>query len=190
MQHLNPLPRQGNHDRRRPSRNTRAQVSIILRPGFQVFDSAVIYPLTGALMFAVYALLTRRVAWEDSADTTFFYTGVVGALVSTVAVPFFWTPIHGADLAWMGTLCLTAVIGHFMLIKVYEVAEASVVQPFAYFQLVFIGVIGFAFFNERPDGFTMLGTGLILAAGLYTLLRQKKLGIRPAQSEAAAPVGD
>ena len=166
-------------------------VLVILRPGFHVFDSAAIYPLAGAFMFAVYALLTRRVAWEDSAETTFFYTGVIGALVSTLAVPFFWTPIHGgADIFWMTTLCLTAVISHFLLIKVYEIAEASAVQPFAYFQLVFIGIIGVAFFGERPDGFTLLGTGLILAAGLYTLLRQKKLGVRPVVSEAAAAVGD
>ncbi|PZQ52670.1 MAG: EamA family transporter [Rhodovulum sulfidophilum] len=165
-------------------------VVIILRPGFRVFDPAAVYPLAGAFMFAIYSLLTRRVAWQDSADTTFFYTGVVGALVSTLAVPFFWTPIHGADWIWMAMLCLQAVAGHFLLIKVYEVAEASVVQPFAYFQLVFIGILGIAFFNERPDGMTLAGAALILAAGLYTLLRQKRLGIRPPESDAAAPVGD
>lgn len=165
-------------------------VLVILRPGFHVFDPAAVYPLAGALMFAVYALLTRRVAWEDSAETTFFYTGIVGALVSTLAVPFFWTPIQGTDLLWMATLCLTAVTGHFLLIKVYELAEVSVVQPFAYFQLVFIGIIGTVFFGERPDGPTILGAALILSAGLYTLLRQKKLGARPALSEAAAAVGD
>ncbi|TPE48868.1 DMT family transporter [Amaricoccus solimangrovi] len=165
-------------------------VLVILRPGLQVFDPAAIYPLAGALMFAVYALLTRRVAWEDDADTTFFYTGVVGALFSTLVVPFFWTPIAGADWFWMATLCVSAVAGHFLLIKVYEFAEASVVQPFAYFQLVFVGILGIALFGERPDGFTMLGAGLILAAGLYTLLRQKKLGIQPPESEAAAAVGD
>jgi drug/metabolite transporter (DMT)-like permease len=165
-------------------------VLVILRPGFHVFDPAAIYPLAGALLFAVYALLTRRVAWEDGADTTFFYTGVVGAIVSTVAVPFFWTPIQGADWLWMVTLCMSAVAGHFLLIKVYEYAEASVVQPFAYFQLVFIGILGVALFDERPDKFTLMGTGLILVAGLYTLLRQKRLGIRPVASEAAAPVGD
>jgi drug/metabolite transporter (DMT)-like permease len=165
-------------------------VLIILRPGFHVFDPAAIYPIVGALMFAVYALLTRRVSWEDSADTTFFYTGVVGAIVSTAVVPFFWTPIAGPDWLWMATLCVFAVAGHFLLIKVYEVAEASVVQPFAYFQLVFIGILGVALFSERPDGFTLLGAAVILAAGLYTLIRQKKLGIQPPESEAAAPVGD
>ncbi len=155
-------------------------VLIILRPGLHVFDPAAIYPLLGALMFAVYSLMTRRVGREDSAATTFFYTGVVGAAFSTLAVPFFWTPIHGiGDWLWMGTLCLTAVSGHFLLIKVYEVAEAGTVQPFAYFQLVFIGLLGIFFFHETPDLWTIVGTVVILLAGLYTLVRQKKLGQRP-----------
>lgn len=165
-------------------------VLIILRPGLAVFDPAAIYPLMGALMFAVYALLTRRVSWEDSADTTFFYTGVVGAAVSTVAVFFFWTPIAGADWTWMAILCVMAAGSHFLLIKVYELAEASVVQPFAYFQLVFACALGMMFFGERLDIYTVLGTALILAAGLYTLLRQKRLGIQPPESEPAAAVGD
>ena len=160
-------------------------VLIILRPGVQVIDPAAIYPLVGATMFAIYSLLTRRVGREDSAETTFFYTGVVGAVFSTLAVPFFWTPIAGwEDWAWMVTLCLTAVAGHFLLIKSYEVAEATVVQPFAYFQLVFVGILGVFFFGETPDGWTILGTGVILCAGIYTLLRQKRLGIRPPSRES------
>ncbi|MER2509539.1 MAG: DMT family transporter [Amaricoccus sp.] len=159
-------------------------VLIILRPGLHVFDPAAIYPLIGASMFAVYALLTRKVGRDDSAETTFFYTGVVGAAFSTLAVPFFWTPIEGwQDWAWMGTLCLTAVAGHFLLIKTYEVAEASVVQPFAYFQLVFIGILGVFLFGEKLDGWTIFGTGVILAAGIYTLLRQRRLGAHPPSPE-------
>lgn len=150
-------------------------VLIILRPGFHVFDPAAIYPFVGALMFAVYALLTRRVSWQDSAETTFFYTGVVGAAVSTVVAPFFWTPIQGAaDWGWMALLCLMALTGHFLLIKTYEIAEASVVQPFAYFQLVFIVLLGVFYFGERPDVWTLVGGGVILSAGIYTLARQRR----------------
>lgn len=155
-------------------------ILIILRPGIGVFNPNAIYPLIGAFMFATYNLLTRRVSFQDSAATTFFYTGVVGAVFSTLVVPFFWTPIHGADWLWMATLCLTAVAGHFLLIKTYEVAEVSTVQPFAYFQLVFIGILGIALFGERPDVWTYAGAALILGAGLYTLLRQKHLAQRPA----------
>ena len=80
-----------------------------------------------------------------------------------------------ADWAWMATLCVTGVVGHFLLIKVYEVAEAGTVQPFAYFQLVFVAILGTTLFGERPDVFTIAGAGLILAAGLYTVTREAQL---------------
>ena len=68
---------------------------VILRPGFQAFSPLALVPFTGALLFAVYALLTRLVAREDSAETSFFYTGVVGALAITLVAPFWSTPIAG-----------------------------------------------------------------------------------------------
>jgi drug/metabolite transporter (DMT)-like permease len=154
-------------------------VLVILRPGFEVMSPAALIPFAGALMFAVYALMTRLVAATDSAETSLFYTGVAGAVAITLVGPFFWTPIHGAfDWFWMLTLCGFGVLGHFLMIKAYEVAEAGTIQPFAYFQLVFVSVMGFALFGERPDRWTVAGGALILAAGLYTLVRQARLGLR------------
>ena len=152
-------------------------VLVILRPGFRVFSPAVVVPLVGALMFALYALLTRLVARGDSAATTFFYTGTAGAVAMTLVVPFAWTPMQGtADWLWMGALCVMALTGHFLMIKAYAVAEAGTVQPFAYFQLVFIGILGLAFFGERPDAGTVAGGAMILGAGLYAVLREGRLG--------------
>jgi drug/metabolite transporter (DMT)-like permease len=152
-------------------------VLVILRPGFQVFSPVALVPLLGALLFAIYGLLIRLVALHDRAETSFFYTGVVGAVAISLVAPFWWTPMQGlADWGWMALLCAMSVLGHFLLIKTYAVAEAGVVQPFAYFQLVFIGILGLLLFNERPDAWTVAGAGLILAAGLYTLVRQSRLG--------------
>ncbi len=151
-------------------------VVIILRPGFKVFSPEALVPLLAAFMFALYGLLTRRVARLDSAETSFFYTGVAGAVAITLVGPFFWDPMQGAaDWGWMAVLCMTGALGHFLLIKVYEVAEAGTVQPFAYFQLVFVTILGVTLFDERPDAFTVAGAALILAAGLYTLIRQARL---------------
>jgi drug/metabolite transporter (DMT)-like permease len=150
-------------------------VLIILRPGYRVFSPAALVPLVAALMFAIYALLTRRAARLDTSETSFFYTGVAGAVAITLVGPFFWTPIErGPDWGWMAALCVMGALGHFLLIKAYEVAEAGTVQPFAYFQLIFIAILGFALFGERPDGWTILGAGVILAAGVYAMLRQAK----------------
>jgi drug/metabolite transporter (DMT)-like permease len=150
-------------------------VLIILRPGYRVFSPAALVPLVAALMFAIYALLKRRAARLDTSETSFFYTGVAGAVAITLVGPFFWTPIErGPDWGWMAALCVMGALGHFLLIKSYEVAEAGTVQPFAYFQLIFIAILGFALFGERPDGWTIVGAGVILAAGVYAMLRQAK----------------
>lgn len=160
----------------------------ILRPGFAVFDPAAIYPLAGALLFALYALLTRRVARHDSAATTFFFTGVGGAALSVIALPFSWTPITDPiDLLLLALLCGLSMLGHALHIKAYALAEASLLQPFSYFQLLFILALGLTLFRETPDVWTLAGAALIVASGLYTLRSARRDG--PRRSPATRPAG-
>ena len=149
-------------------------VIIILEPGFGVFQPAAVVPLIAALMFALYGLLTRYVARQDSAATSFFWTGTVGSVAMTAVGIWFWEPMTGPDWMWMGALCITGALGHFTLIKCYEVAEASSVQPFAYLQLVFGSAIGITVFSETIQLNVAMGAALIVAAGLFTLWRQRQ----------------
>lgn len=151
-------------------------VMIILRPGLNVFAPEALIPVLSALLFAVYGLLTRYVARKDSAETSFFWTGVAGAIAITLIGPFFWDPMQGNDWWIMGLLCITGAGGHYLLIKAYEVAEASTVQPFAYFQLVFAAIIGLMVFNETLEFWIALGAGLIIFSGLFTLWRERRAG--------------
>ena len=148
-------------------------VLVILRPGLRVFAPEAMVPLLAALMFALYGLLTRRVARDDTAATSFFWTGIAGAVAITLIGPFYWEQMSGADWAWMAVLCVTGVAGHWLLIKTYEAAEAGTVQPFAYFQLVFAASIGLLIFRERLDPCTAAGAVLIVGAGIYTILRER-----------------
>ncbi|HEY9038209.1 MAG TPA: DMT family transporter [Roseovarius sp.] len=150
-------------------------VLIILEPGVTVFEPAAIIPLIGALMFALYGLLTRYAARRDTAATSFFWTGTVGALGMTCVGVWFWEPMALVDWGWMSALCLTGVLGHFTLIKCYEVAEASAVQPFAYLQLVFISIIGVTVFGETIRTNVAVGVAVVVGAGLFTLWRQRKV---------------
>ncbi|NNE51494.1 MAG: DMT family transporter [Sulfitobacter sp.] len=149
-------------------------VLIILQPGMTVFDPAAIVPLISAAMFALYALLTRYAARQDSAATSFFWTGTVGALAMTAVGLWFWEPMTGPDWFYMACLCVTGVSGHWLLIKCYEVAEASAVQPFAYLQLVFAALIGISLFGETIRTNVAIGAGLIVAAGLFTFWRERQ----------------
>ncbi|NUH66708.1 DMT family transporter [Sulfitobacter sp. S0837] len=148
-------------------------VLIILQPGYRVVDPAAAIPLLGAAMFAVYGLLTRYVARRDNTATSFFWTGVTGAVVMTAVGVWFWEPMTTANWLLMGTLCITGVTGHWLLIRCYEVAEASAVQPFAYTQLIFTVIIGLSIFGETLRANVVIGAGVIVAAGLFTLWRER-----------------
>ena len=149
-------------------------ILIILEPGFGVFKPGAVVPLIAALMFALYGLLTRYAARRDSAATSFFWTGTVGAVAMTATGIWFWEPMTASDWAWMAALCVTGALGHFTLIKCYELAEASAVQPFAYLQLVFGSAIGLLIFSETLRLNVTLGAALIICAGLFTLWRQQQ----------------
>lgn len=153
-------------------------VLIILQPGVAVFAPAAAIPLLAATMFALYGLLTRYAARRDTAATSFFWTGVTGGVAMTLAGIWFWEPMTNADWLWMGLLCITGVTGHWFLIRAYEVAEASAVQPFAYLQLVFASVIGIAIFSETIKPNVAVGATLVVAAGLFTLWRARKVAVK------------
>ena len=84
--------------------------------------------------------------------------------------------MNGPDWAWMILLCICGATGHYTLIKCYEVAEASAVQPFAYLQLVFASTLGVVLFNETIRPNVAVGVAIIVAAGLFTLWRERRAG--------------
>ena len=151
-------------------------ILIILQPGAGVFSPLAIIPTVSALMFALYGLLTRYAARQDSAATSFFWTGTVGAVFMTVTGIWFWEPMSGPDWALMALLCVTGATGHYLLIKCYDVAEARAVQPVAYLQLPFAASLGILAFGETVRTNVVIGASLIVGAGLFTLWRQRQKG--------------
>ena len=139
-------------------------VLIILNPTASIFSPLAIIPFFSAVIFALYGLLTRYVSRQDSAETSFFWTGITGVVLMSAIGIWMWEPMSGRDWLWMALLCVTGALGHGLLIKCYEVAEASAVQPFAYLQLVFVSVIGVAFFNEVIALNVAIGAGIVLSA--------------------------
>ncbi len=151
-------------------------VMVILQPGRGVFQPAAIIPLISALIFALYGLLTRFAARRDSAATSFFWTGTVGAVFMTAIGIWFWQPMTSPDWVWMGILSISGVLGHWLLIKCYAVAEASTVQPFAYFHLVWAAILGMLIFGETIRANVGLGAAIIVGAGLFALWRERAQG--------------
>ncbi len=156
-------------------------ILIILQPGSGVFSPAALVPLLGAAMFALYGLLTRYAARKDSAMVSFFWTGIAGAVAMTLVGIWFWKPMAGSDWFWMITLCFSGVLGHWLLIKCYAVAEASAVQPFAYLQLVWVSIIGVSFLGETLRTNVIIGTVVVVGAGVFALWRERVAAKRATQ---------
>ena len=149
-------------------------VLIILKPGFGVFEPAAILALISAVMFALYALLTRYAARQDSTATSFFWTGTVGAVFMSVVGAWSWETMISSDWVWMVILCVSGAFGHWLLIRCYEMAEASAVQPFAYFHLVFGSMVGVLVFGEVIALNVSLGAAIVVSAGLFTFWRERQ----------------
>jgi drug/metabolite transporter (DMT)-like permease len=148
-------------------------ILVILQPGLAVFSPWALVALLASVMFAVYGLLTRYVARKDSANVSFFYTGIVGAIAMTPFGLTHWTWMTPGDWGWMAVLCCTAAFSHWLLIKAFAVAEASAIQPFAYLQLVWSSGIGLLVFGENLRINVAIGAGIVVAAGIFTLWRQR-----------------
>ncbi|MGE0744716.1 MAG: DMT family transporter [Rhodospirillales bacterium] len=149
-------------------------VLVIIRPGFADVHWAAFLPLVMASCFALYQILTRITSRVDDTRTNLFYASAAATVVLTFAMPFVWTP---PDLAGWGLMVLVGVCGgmcHFLIIKGYEIAPASILSPFVYASIVWTTALGFFVFGDFPDGWAWLGTAIVIASGLYIFRRETR----------------
>ncbi len=148
-------------------------VIIILRPGSDVFTAAALLPFASALMFALYSVLTRLTTRDEPTFPAFFWPGVIGAgLMTMVGLPN-WQPIAPQDAAPLALYACLSVLSHWLLLKCYEATEAARVQPYAYLQIVFVSGVGLLVFDETLALAVVVGTAVIVAAGLFALWQDK-----------------
>ena len=141
-------------------------VIIIINPINLEFSMVSVLPLISAVTFAIYAVLTRKVASTDNTETSFFWVSLVSAIAITIPSPLFYKPIQFSDLYFLVLLCTFSLVGHFLLTNAYRHAEASVLQPFSYFHLFFASIVGIIFFQDPLTVSTIAGGGLIVFGGI------------------------
>jgi len=144
---------------------------IIIQPGTDTFLIASILPLLSALCYAAYAVSTRHLGTEEDPRTNFFYTGLVGTIVSTLILFPYFQKIELVDIVYFTLLGTLGGLGHYCLILALRKSEASLLAPFSYFDLIFSACLGMIFFTEYPTQSLILGAATIVGAGIYTWYR-------------------
>lgn len=147
-------------------------VLLILSPRSDSFNPLVVLPLVCALTGAFYGILTRLVSRDDPPVTSFFYMCMVGFVGANCLAPFYFTSIAPQDWFWLAALCCTGIVGHLSLIKAYEMLDAVVLQPIGYFQLVLGSVIAVTVFQETLTAHMVVGSLVVVGAGLFTVWRE------------------
>ena len=147
---------------------------LIIRPGFENFSPESLYFIGAALTAALYQLATRHLGKSEQAYTTLFYTAALGTIICSLIVWIDWQPIKLIDWVLMIFLGSSAALGHFFLIKAFQMAPASALMPFTYSSLIWALLFGYFFFNELPDQTTVLGSLIIIGSGFYIYIREQR----------------
>jgi drug/metabolite transporter (DMT)-like permease len=164
-------------------------VLIVLRPGMTGLGIGEGLALAGAFLTALVIIVVKQMSRTEPSNAIVAYMVLLLTPMSLVtALPFWSWPATGDWIFVMG-MGLAGTVGHVCWTRAISICDASVVVPFDYVRLIFTIMIGIFAFAERPDTYTLLGSGIIVLAGVYIARREAMLNQRAAR-EAVAASGD
>lgn len=150
-------------------------VLVVIRPGSDVFQWASLLILASAASYAIYQVITRRVAGRDMPETSAVYSALVGTVILGFIVPWHWVPIQSVgDGLLLAALGVLGGLGHYCVAKAMSYAPASVMAPFQYWQMIGSVIVGYLLMGSMPDEYTWLGAAIIICAGLFIGWRETR----------------
>jgi drug/metabolite transporter (DMT)-like permease len=146
----------------------------IWETGISGLNHGSLFLLCAAFTNASYQIATRKLR-SESPYTTLLFTAAVGALITSLLLPWHWTMPNAQGWSLLIASGVAGGLGHLCLIKAFQAAPASVVAPFSYSSLIWATIAGFAIWGDIPTASTLIGASLIIGSGLYIFLRERKL---------------
>jgi len=147
-------------------------VLIIMRPGLTIFDPKSLIPLTAALILGLYQVVTRKVSENDENETSLFYTAITGIIIMGFFCFFYWQPIISKFFPFFIGVGVFYSLGLYLQIVALSKARASIIQPFHYTLIFWAIILGYVFYQDIPDMFTIIGAAIIASSGIYIFIKQ------------------
>ena len=147
---------------------------IIIRPGLVEVNPGTVFALGSGVALGSYLALTRTMAGAVDAMVLTFQTSAIGAGVMTLALPFLWQAPSPMQWAMLASLGVIATLGHVLITKAYEHGEASMLAPLAFTEIVMATILGWWFFGDLPDRWTVLGVTILIASAVYISVRERR----------------
>jgi drug/metabolite transporter (DMT)-like permease len=148
---------------------------MVIRPGGGLHDPAVLLILASSFAYALYQILTRLAGRIDTAATGIIFAALFGSLGMSLVMPFvFVVPRSLLDVLLFCSLGLLGGLGHYLVIRAFQLGPAAVIAPLGYVELIGSVVFGYLLFGNFPDPWTWLGAGVIIASGIYIAFRERR----------------
>ncbi len=148
---------------------------LVVQPGFGEFHSSSLFALASGFCYAFYIIYTRKLNFSSDPIISLSFTAIPGAIVMTLFLPFFWE--SNPDLKQiliMGSIGPVVILAHFLIIKAYQYAEASLLAPFHYFEIVSNVIISILYFRDIPSIIVSIGIMCIITSGIAVNLNFEK----------------
>lgn len=148
-------------------------VLIIMRPGLSIFDPKSLIPLAGAFFLSIYQIVTRKASEKDSNETSLFYTSIVGIILIGIIGYNYWQPLMEQSILFFIAIGFFFSLGLYFQIIALSMARAGIIQPFHYTLIFWAIILGYIFYDDFPDNFTILGALVITISGIYVLVNRQ-----------------
>ncbi|WP_417666835.1 DMT family transporter [Roseibium sp.] len=150
-------------------------VLVIVRPGTGTFQLAALFPLATAVLYAFLMISARWVDPRESVWTLMLYLVGAGTVLSAFLSPFVWVEVQRQDIWLFFAIALFGTAGITMMTQAFRLAPAALVAPLDYSALIWATLLGYVFWSEVPDLVTYIGAAIIIASGIYIVVREGKM---------------
>lgn len=148
---------------------------IIIRPGFVDVNPGSLLALAAGAFLGIYFVMSAKIAGQAPPMVITFQTNIIGTALISGAMPFVWIAPTPAQWAMFVGLGLVANLGHLLILSAYRRAEASLLAPLAYTEMIGATIVGWLFFGDFPDGWTFLGVGVLIGCAIYISVRERQV---------------
>lgn len=152
-------------------------VLVVFRPGSGEFALGHLAALVGATLSALNSVVLRKIGRDERSVVMILYPMLANVVVMGASLPLVYVPMQLPHLAVVGVIALLSLLAMQLTIVAYRKAEAALVAPMQYSQILWAVLFGAVLFGESPDGWTLAGAVLIIASGLYIVFREARRGV-------------
>lgn len=160
---------------------------VVTRPGFGAFGIGHVYAIVSMLSYCFYVIMTRRMGATETSASLIFYSALAPVIFMSPAIPLAGS-LPPDLLHWVVLLSLGFYggFGHWLIIQAYKRAPVAGLAPYPYVQLIWATSWGYLIFSDVPDVWTIAGSAIIIASGLYIVHRERQLRLAVTEPNSEA----